>query len=96
VTSWITASYEPMVFMPSQPSGPIWTATPTRTTLLTLSHKRILLTCDRDYLDERRLPLIHSPVIVVCNFGAVGSNASWASTIRDEAEAAEIAINGEN
>jgi len=31
---------------------------------------RILITCDRDYLDGRRFPLIHCPAIVVCDFGA--------------------------
>jgi hypothetical protein len=46
-----------------------------------LKHKRILLTCDRDYLDERRFPLIHCPVIVVCNFGA-GSLADLRLTFR--------------
>ena len=30
---------------------------------------RILITCDRDYLDERRFPLMHCPAIVVCDFG---------------------------
>jgi len=30
---------------------------------------RILITCDRDYLDERKFPLIHCPAIVVCDFG---------------------------
>ena len=30
---------------------------------------RILITCDRDYLDERRFPLIHCPAIIVCDFG---------------------------
>jgi len=35
-----------------------------------LKNHRILLTCDRDYLDEQRFPLIHCPVIVVCNFGS--------------------------
>jgi hypothetical protein len=30
---------------------------------------RILITCDRDYLDERRFPLIHCPALVVCDFG---------------------------
>ena len=30
---------------------------------------RVLITCDRDYLDERRFPLIHCPAIVVCDFG---------------------------
>jgi predicted nuclease of predicted toxin-antitoxin system len=29
----------------------------------------ILVTCDRDYLDERRFPLIHCPAIVVFDFG---------------------------
>jgi predicted nuclease of predicted toxin-antitoxin system len=29
----------------------------------------ILLTCDRDYLDERRFPLVHCPAIVVFDFG---------------------------
>ena len=29
----------------------------------------ILLTCDRDYLDERRFPLIHCPAIIVFDFG---------------------------
>lgn len=29
----------------------------------------VLITCDRDYLDERRYPLIHCPAIVVFNFG---------------------------
>ncbi|SRR6266567_1944098 len=31
---------------------------------------RVLITCDRDYLDERRFPLIHCPAIVVCDLGA--------------------------
>jgi Domain of unknown function (DUF5615) len=31
---------------------------------------RVLITCDRDYLDERRFPLIHCPAIVVCDFGS--------------------------
>ena len=30
---------------------------------------RVLITCDRDYLDERRFPLIHCPALVVCDFG---------------------------
>lgn len=34
-----------------------------------LKHGFILLTCDRDFLDERRFPLVHCPVIVVFNFG---------------------------
>jgi predicted nuclease of predicted toxin-antitoxin system len=31
---------------------------------------RILITCDRDFLDERRFPLVHCPCIVVCRFGS--------------------------
>jgi len=34
-----------------------------------LKHGYVLLTCDRDYLDERKFPLIHCPAIVVFNFG---------------------------
>jgi len=30
---------------------------------------RVLITCDRDYLDEHRFPLIHCPALVVCDFG---------------------------
>jgi predicted nuclease of predicted toxin-antitoxin system len=30
---------------------------------------RILITCDRDYLSERRFPLNKCPVLVVCDFG---------------------------
>lgn len=29
----------------------------------------ILVTCDRDYLDNRKFPLIHCPAIVICDFG---------------------------
>jgi predicted nuclease of predicted toxin-antitoxin system len=42
---------------------------------------RVLLTCDRDYLDERRFPLISCPVIVVCNFGS-GSSIEMQRTFR--------------
>lgn len=35
-----------------------------------LKHGYVLLTCDRDYLDDRRFPLIQCPVIVVLNFGS--------------------------
>ncbi len=35
-----------------------------------LKHGYILLTCDRDYLDESRFPLIHCPVIAVFDFGS--------------------------
>jgi predicted nuclease of predicted toxin-antitoxin system len=30
----------------------------------------VLLTCDRDFLDDGRFPLIHSPAICVFNFGS--------------------------
>jgi hypothetical protein len=30
---------------------------------------RILISCDRDYLDGRRFPLIHCPALIVCDFG---------------------------
>jgi hypothetical protein len=30
---------------------------------------RILITCDHDYLNDRRFPLIHCPALVVCDFG---------------------------
>jgi hypothetical protein len=39
---------------------------------------RVLITCDRDYLDERKFPIIHCPAIVVCNFGS-----GTATEIRD-------------
>ncbi len=39
-------------------------------TAYALKHGFVLLTCDRDYLDERRFPLIHCPAIVVFNFGS--------------------------
>jgi predicted nuclease of predicted toxin-antitoxin system len=29
----------------------------------------VLVTCDRDFLDERRFPLVHCPAIFVFNFG---------------------------
>ena len=35
-----------------------------------LKHGLVLLTCDRDYLDERRFPLIHCPAIAVFAFGS--------------------------
>ena len=38
-----------------------------------LRHGHVLLTCDRDYLDERRFPLIHCPAIAVFNFGSGSS-----------------------
>ncbi len=35
-----------------------------------LKHGHVLLTCDRDYLNERRFPLIHCPAIAVFDFGS--------------------------
>jgi hypothetical protein len=34
---------------------------------------RILITSDRDYLDDRRFPLIHCPALIVCDFGGGGT-----------------------
>lgn len=39
-------------------------------TAYALKHGLGLLTCDRDYLDEARFPLIHCPAIVVFSFGS--------------------------
>jgi uncharacterized protein DUF5615 len=38
---------------------------------------RILITCDQDYLDERRFPLIHCPAIVVFDFGRGTADEIW-------------------
>jgi predicted nuclease of predicted toxin-antitoxin system len=46
-----------------------------------LKYKRILLTCDRDFLDERRFPLILCPALVVCDFGT-GSMREIGQTFR--------------
>jgi hypothetical protein len=46
-----------------------------------LKDGRVLLTCDRDYLDEKRFPLVHCPVIVVCDFGS-GSSDEMRQTFR--------------
>jgi len=35
-----------------------------------LKHGYVLLTCDRDFLYDRRFPLIHSPALVVFDFGS--------------------------
>jgi hypothetical protein len=35
-----------------------------------LKHGLILATCDRDYLNESRFPLIHCPALVVLDFGS--------------------------
>jgi predicted nuclease of predicted toxin-antitoxin system len=42
---------------------------------------RVLLTCDRDFLNERLHPLIHCPAIVVFDFGS-GSTGDIARTLR--------------
>ena len=31
---------------------------------------RILITCDRDYLNDRRFPVIHCPALIVFDFGS--------------------------
>jgi predicted nuclease of predicted toxin-antitoxin system len=38
---------------------------------------RVLITLDRDFLDERRYPIIQCPVIVVCDFGAGSPPEIW-------------------
>jgi hypothetical protein len=38
---------------------------------------RILITCDRDYLDDRRFPLIHCPALIVCDFGSGTLDDIW-------------------
>ncbi len=35
-----------------------------------LKHGYILVSCDRDYLDERRFPLVHCPAVAVFDFGS--------------------------
>lgn len=44
-------------------------------------HSLVLATCDRDFLDERRHPLIHCPAIFVFNF-ASGSATEIRQTFR--------------
>lgn len=44
-----------------------------------LRQRYVLLTCDRDFLNERRFPLIHCPVIVVFNFGSGSSRETLRS-----------------
>jgi hypothetical protein len=44
-----------------------------------LKHGYVLLTCDHDYLDERRFPLIHCPAIAVFNFGSASVTDIWRS-----------------
>jgi hypothetical protein len=38
---------------------------------------RMLITCDRDYLDERRFPVVHCPALVVCDFGRGTVSEIW-------------------
>ena len=35
-----------------------------------LKHGYILVSCDRDYLDERRFPMIHCPALAIFDFGS--------------------------
>ena len=46
-----------------------------------LKYGYVLLTCDRDYLDDRRFPLIQCPVIAVFDFGS-GSQAEIRQSFR--------------
>jgi Domain of unknown function (DUF5615) len=38
---------------------------------------RVLIACDRDYLDERRFPLVHCPALVVCDLGRGTVSEIW-------------------
>ncbi len=31
---------------------------------------RVLITCDHDYLDDKKFPLVHCPAIVICDLGS--------------------------
>lgn len=42
---------------------------------------RILLTCDHDFLDERKFPLIHCPALIVFDFGS-GTTDEMISTFQ--------------
>lgn len=46
-----------------------------------LREERVLVSCDRDYLDERKFPLVHCPTISVFNFGS-GSTRDIARAFR--------------
>ncbi len=35
-----------------------------------LKNGYVLVTCDRDFLDDRKFPLVHSPALVVFDFGS--------------------------
>ncbi|MCI0725078.1 MAG: DUF5615 family PIN-like protein [Acidobacteria bacterium] len=37
----------------------------------------VLVTCDRDFLDEGRFPLVHCPAIFVFNFGSGTTREMW-------------------
>jgi predicted nuclease of predicted toxin-antitoxin system len=37
----------------------------------------VLLSCDRDFLDDKRFPLIHCPAIFVFNFGDGSAREIW-------------------
>jgi predicted nuclease of predicted toxin-antitoxin system len=50
-------------------------------TAYSLKHGYILISCDRDYLDENRFPLIHCPAIIVFDFG-FGSQAEIEQSFR--------------
>jgi predicted nuclease of predicted toxin-antitoxin system len=38
---------------------------------------RVLISCDRDYLNEDRFPIIQCPVVVVCDFGSGSARETW-------------------
>ena len=42
---------------------------------------RVLITCDRDYLDDHRFPLIHCPALVVCDFDQ-GTDSEIRATLK--------------
>lgn len=42
-----------------------------------LKRRAVLVSCDRDYLDERRFPLIQAPCIVVFGFGSGSGRDVW-------------------
>lgn len=42
-----------------------------------LKRRAVLVSCDRDYLDERRFPLIQAPCIVVFGFGSGSGRDIW-------------------
>jgi hypothetical protein len=44
-----------------------------------LKYGHVLLTCDHDYLDEKKFPLIHCPAIVVFDFRSGSVSDIWRS-----------------